>query len=199
MNQGFGFIKNTKPTQGFVLKHFCTNQNQNQSSVDRMPHNESAAYARLTGIGKYTSRGDIIHFFEGKLSPDDIKVQYTLEYNPLAMIIHFPSPSALDSAIRFVARKPSFRLDRVDPRIWNIPSYNQHVVLLQGLPRNAQAEDIARFLCGSEFNSSFQLFLRGPNRMALVQFPSQIQAMNAVLAKNRSFCLNNQVLMRLLH
>ncbi|KAF9605942.1 hypothetical protein IFM89_021268 [Coptis chinensis] len=76
-------------------------------------------------------------------------------------------------------------------------------VLLQGLPRNALPEDIERFLCGCDFNSSsLHIFLRqsfpDPVRMALVQFPSEIEAMNAVIVKNRSFCLNNQILMRVL-
>lgn len=37
-----------------------------------------------------------------------------------------------------------------------------------------------------------------PIKMALVRFSSQIEAMNAFIKKNRGFCLNNQILVRVL-
>ncbi|KAI3925249.1 hypothetical protein MKW92_045252 [Papaver armeniacum] len=37
-----------------------------------------------------------------------------------------------------------------------------------------------------------------PMKFAMVQFPSKVDAMNAVLEKNGSFCLNTQISMRVL-
>ncbi|KAK9127194.1 hypothetical protein Syun_016001 [Stephania yunnanensis] len=148
---------------------------------------------------------DIIHMLEGcDLSLQDVRVEYNRYYDPVAMIVQFPSRPSFDFAVKAVVRQGRvYRLEKTDKSYWNIPSYDGKTVLLQGLPRNALPEDVDRFLCGSEcFTSTMQMFTRqglsNPIKMALVQFPSQIEAMNSVISKNRSFCLNNQILMRVL-
>ncbi|KAJ6406648.1 hypothetical protein OIU84_010206 [Salix udensis] len=108
-------------------------------------------------------------------------------------------------------------------------SYDGKTVLLEGLPKNALDEDIERFLSGCEFvPSSIRTFVKypdpimsagrknpttseektGPNtseekrdsiRMAIVLFSTRNEAMNALIKKNRGFCLNNQISVRVLH
>ncbi|KAG5244020.1 Ribosomal protein S24e family protein [Salix suchowensis] len=108
-------------------------------------------------------------------------------------------------------------------------SYDGKTVLLEGLPKNALDEDIERFLSGCEFvPSSIRTFVKypgpimsagrknpttseektGPNtseekrdpiRMATVLFSTRNEAMNALIKKNRGFCLNNQISVRVLH
>ncbi|KAF9680897.1 hypothetical protein SADUNF_Sadunf06G0169500 [Salix dunnii] len=103
------------------------------------------------------------------------------------------------------------------------------LVLLEGLPKNALNEDIERFLSGCEFvPSSIRTFVkypdpvmsagrknpatseektvpntseekRDPIRMATVLFSTRNEAMNALIKKNRGFCLNNQISVRVLH
>lgn len=102
-------------------------------------------------------------------------------------------------------------------------------VLLEGLPPNALNEDIERFLSGCKFvPSSIRTFVkypdpvmsagrknpptsagtqdattseekRDPIRMATVLFSTRTEAMNALIKKNRGFCLNNQISVRVLH
>ncbi|KAK9154188.1 hypothetical protein Sjap_001668 [Stephania japonica] len=199
----------------------ATEQPPDQSSSPADPFlqssNQSFVYGRLTGNGRYTMKTDIVQMFEGSdLSLQDVRVEYNRNYAPVAMIVQFPSGPSFDSAMRIVRQAPFYRLEKSDMSYWNIPSYDgktvsieliMHLsyiaVLLEGLPRFALPEDVERFLCGSEcFTSNMQIFLRqrllGPVKLALVQFPSQIEAMNSVILKNRNFCLNNQVLMRVL-
>ncbi|KAK7859539.1 hypothetical protein CFP56_005929 [Quercus suber] len=77
------------------------------------------------------------------------------------------------------------------------------MMLLQGFPRNALPEDVERFLTGCVYEaSSIEMFMRGafPDaiRMAIVNFPSKNEAMNAFIKKNRGICLNNQISVRVL-
>nr|POE59845.1 hypothetical protein CFP56_50031 [Quercus suber] len=77
-------------------------------------------------------------------------------------------------------------------------SFVTHQQLLQGFPRNALPEDVERFLTGCVYEaSSIEMFMRGafPDaiRMAIVNFPSKNEAMNAFIKKNRGICLNNQI------
>eukprot|EP00262_Sarcandra_glabra_P005291 TRINITY_DN1670_c1_g3_i3.p1 TRINITY_DN1670_c1_g3~~TRINITY_DN1670_c1_g3_i3.p1 ORF type:complete len:234 (-),score=12.61 TRINITY_DN1670_c1_g3_i3:265-966(-) len=120
-------------------------------------------------------------------------------------VLQFSSPTAFDLAQRQLNRKGRlYKLVKVDRGQWDpITSYDGKVALLQGIPRNALPEDVERFLCGCNFDaSSLQIFVRqgllDPMRMALVHFPTQIEAMNAVRMRNRSFCLNNPIMMRVL-
>ncbi|KAG6772499.1 hypothetical protein NC652_017459 [Populus alba x Populus x berolinensis] len=108
-------------------------------------------------------------------------------------------------------------------------SYDGKTVLLEGLPPNALNEDIERFLSGCKFvPSSIRTFVkypdpvmsagrknpttseertepttseekRDPIRMATVLFSTRTEAMNALIKKNRGFCLNNQISVRVLH
>ncbi|KAF9613295.1 hypothetical protein IFM89_006794 [Coptis chinensis] len=222
--------KKPNPFPSFLLhNHFCTQQPPTENSVDPFlqslnPNAEGGfVYAKLFQIGKYTTKNDVIHLLEGShLSPHDIRVSYAPNFKPEGMALQFCNRSAFDNAIKANSRKGRLcRLELADRRLWDSVEYydgktadyvcedqfqeveDVRLVLLQGLPRNALPEDIERFLCGCDFNSSsLHIFLRqsfpDPVRMALVQFPSEIEAMNAVIVKNRSFCLNNQILMRVL-
>ncbi|KAK9127197.1 hypothetical protein Syun_015994 [Stephania yunnanensis] len=178
--------------------HFCSAT----PATEQPP--TSIVYGRLTGNGPYTMKTDIIHMLEGcDLSLQDVRVEYNRYYDPVAMHLKFILWNAYHENVRMVAVICLYRMLEQGRVYWNIPSYDGKTVLLQGLPRNALPEDVDRFLCGSEcFTSTMQMFTRqglsNPIKMALVQFPSQIEAMNSVISKNRSFCLNNQILMRVL-
>ncbi|KAG7960580.1 hypothetical protein I3843_10G131100 [Carya illinoinensis] len=163
-------------------------------------------YGRLIGVTRHTLKTDIVNLLEGcKLTLDDVKVDYNRSFSPVGMMVQFPSRNAFDQAIRVIGKKGRlYKLERADRSQWDllIP-YNGKAVLLQGIPRNALPEDVERFLTGCEYDaSSIDIFLRAgfrdPIRMATVKFPSQTEAMNAFIKKNRSFCLNNQILLRVL-
>ncbi|KAK6943728.1 hypothetical protein RJ641_024830 [Dillenia turbinata] len=181
-------------------------QNSTVDSILRTPE-AGLAYGRLTGITRHTLRSDIVNLLEGcNLTLQDVKVEYNRSFfDPIGMLLQFPSRSAFDAAVRTIIRNGRlYKLDRADRSQWDyVTPYDGKAVLLQGIPRNALLDDVERFLCGCEYDaSSIQLLTRqaapDPIRMAVVRFPSQTQAMNAVIMKNRSFCLNNQILVRIL-
>ncbi|XP_068669312.1 uncharacterized protein [Aristolochia californica] len=163
-------------------------------------------YGKLTGIGKNTLKTDIIHFLEGcDLTTEDVRVEYSRTFASLSMILQFSSRSVFQNAVRSTIRKGRlYKLEEVDRGLWNIQtSYSGKVALLSGIPRAALAEDVERFLSGCDFDASgLQMFIRPgfpePIRMATVNFPSQIEATNAIRMKNRSFILNNLITMKLL-
>ncbi|AQL07555.1 Ribosomal protein S24e family protein [Zea mays] len=108
------------------------------------------------------------------------------------------------TAIRQANQNRLHRIDEISRETWDLKkSFDGKAVLLQGVPRNALADDIERFLCGTNFEPPpFETFLRAgvpePIRMMLVKFHTKTDAMNAFITKNRSFCLNSQVSMRVL-
>eukprot|EP00262_Sarcandra_glabra_P005290 TRINITY_DN1670_c1_g3_i1.p1 TRINITY_DN1670_c1_g3~~TRINITY_DN1670_c1_g3_i1.p1 ORF type:complete len:248 (-),score=16.15 TRINITY_DN1670_c1_g3_i1:265-1008(-) len=203
-----------KPNQGLRLllrespRSFSTGTEQKNPSPDPFlePPTRCLIYGRLMGLGRHLLKTDVIQFFDGcELTKQDIKVDYNRIYSPVAMVLQFSSPTAFDLAQRQLNRKGRlYKLVKVDRGQWDpITSYDGKVALLQGIPRNALPEDVERFLCGCNFDaSSLQIFVRqgllDPMRMALVHFPTQIEAMNAVRMRNRSFCLNNPIMMRVL-
>ncbi|KAL6336326.1 hypothetical protein AAG906_014496 [Vitis piasezkii] len=205
-------LQTAKPSQGLplLIRSFSTEAEAPQvSSSDPFlqPPSTGLVYGRLSGITKHTLRTDILNLLEGcNLTLQDVKVDYNRSYFPVGMMVQFPSRYAFDHAIKVINKKGRlYKLDRADRSQWDpLRTYDGKTVLLQGLPRNALPEDVERFLAGCEFNSSnIQLTTRqafpDPIRMALVHFPSQSQAMNAFITKNRGFCLNNQILVRVLH
>ncbi|GMH28661.1 hypothetical protein Nepgr_030504 [Nepenthes gracilis] len=179
---------------------------QDSSPIDPFlqPPNTGLVYGRLLGANKHTLRTDIIHIFEGcNLTLDDIKFVYNRIFNPVALLVQFPSLSAYDAGIRLIARKGRlFRLEKADRSEWDITKpYNGKYLFLQGLPRNIPIDDVERFLSGFDFDlSSLEMFMRQgvPDKMATVRFPSQVEAMNAAITKNRGFCQNNQITVRVL-
>ncbi|XP_058109921.1 uncharacterized protein LOC131253112 [Magnolia sinica] len=205
-----------RPNQGFLppLRQLPRNLSTDGGTESKEPSfdpflqspTKGLIYGRLTGIGKNTLKTDVIHFFEGcGLTMQDIKVDYNRTYASFGMILQFSSWTVFDTATRLITRKGRlYRLEKVDRGQWDLLKfYDGKVVLLQGVPRNALPEDIERFLSGCNFDaSSIQIIVRpgfpDPSRFALVHFPSQIEAMNAFRVKNRSFCLNNPILMRVL-
>ncbi|KAJ7972479.1 Ribosomal S24E family protein [Quillaja saponaria] len=168
--------------------------------------NTGLAYGRLQGINRYTLKTDIINTLEGcDLTLDDVKVDYSRLYAPLAMMIQFPSHSAYDYALKVIARKGRlYKLERADRGQWDfIAPYDGKTVLLQGIPRNAIPDDVERFLSGCDYDSSsLNLFLRAgfpdPVKVATIRFRSKTEAMNAFITKNRGFILNNQISLRVL-
>lgn len=183
----------------------------NNNSSDSFLQNPSTGlvYGRISGIGRHTRKSDIISMLGTKLSLDDIRFEYNANYAPLAVMIQFLSRNAYDAALRAVVRKSNlFRMERVDRQHWDtLPRYDGKTILLQGIPRNALADDVERFLSGCQYDaSSIQMFTRQqrafdrppPARAVLVEFPSQALATHAFITKNRGFCLNNQVAVRLL-
>ncbi|XVF08004.1 hypothetical protein REPUB_Repub06bG0187900 [Reevesia pubescens] len=197
-------------------KRFCTETDQPQppqsdASVDQFLQSASrgSVYARLYGTTKFTMKSDIISLLEGcNLSPDDIKVSYSRSLFPVAMTLRFSSPAAFSNATRTIRRFDRlYRLERVNASDWDIVQpYNGKTVVLQGLPRSSMLEDVERFLSGCDYDSSsirMVTFTKPGStnivRLTTVQFPSQIQAMNACISKNRNLCLNNHVSVRVLY
>ncbi|KAL5699246.1 hypothetical protein ACHQM5_030177 [Ranunculus cassubicifolius] len=173
------------------------------SSVDAFLKNiqPGVIYGRLTGTGMHTLKMDVITFLEGcNLSPQDVKVAYGRFFETRGMVLQFHSKNAFDNALRTVINKNrSYRLEKVDRSAWETPSYDGKSVMLTGIPLKALIEDIERFLSGTDYISSrMELLTRDKGKIAVVQYPTAVQASNAVLAKNRSFCLNNQIQMRLI-
>ncbi|KAK4583471.1 hypothetical protein RGQ29_026272 [Quercus rubra] len=172
-----------------------------QNATDTGP-----VYGKIFGITKHTLKTDIINMLKGcNLTMDDVKVNYNWSFMPIGVMVQFPFRNAYDQAFRMIGRKGRlYRLERGDRSQWDLlMPYNGKTVLLQGLPRNALPEDVERFLTGCVYEaSSIEMFMRGafPDaiRMATVNFPSKNEAMNAFIKKNRGFCLNNQISVRVL-
>ncbi|GAB4833706.1 hypothetical protein Ancab_031953 [Ancistrocladus abbreviatus] len=168
------------------------------------PPSSGLVYGRLLGAYKYMLKTDIISLLEDcHLTLDDIKFVYNRIFNPVAMIVQFPSPSDYDTAVRMISRKGRlFRLEKTDRSEWDLTKpYNGKYIFMQGLPRNAPFDDVERFLSGCDFDaSSIEMFTRQTilDKMAIVRFSSQVEAMNAAIRKNRGFCQNNQILVRVL-
>ncbi|XP_023739413.1 uncharacterized protein LOC111887470 [Lactuca sativa] len=182
-----------------------TNQSSSTKPLFETP-SSGLVYGKLVGITKNTLKSDVLSLFEeSKLSSDDLKVDYNPSYSPTGMIVQFSSRSAYDAALRAVAKKGRlYRMERADRANWDyIQPYDGKYVLLQGIPPNANFEDIERFLAGCEYDaSSIRLFFRqgasGPTRMALVRCVSPTAAMSAMMITNRGFCFNNQILVNVL-
>ncbi|KAL6011163.1 hypothetical protein ACLOJK_001607 [Asimina triloba] len=71
------------------------------------------------------------------------------------------------------------------------------------LSRATTQDDVERFLSSCDYDASqVQIFLRPakpePIKLALVHFPSRLEAMNAYRRKNRGFCANTSVNLRIL-
>ncbi|XP_031395355.1 uncharacterized protein LOC116206696 [Punica granatum] len=190
-------------------RRFSTESEQREdATVDNFfeTPDTGAAYRKLLGITKQTLKSDVINLLdECKLSLDDIRVNYDRSFAPIGMLVQFRSRHEIDRAFKLINRKGRLhKLERVDRSQWEFTTnYDGKTLLLQGLPRQAIPEDIERFLSGCQYDpSSIQLFYRqgfpDPIRMATVSFPSRAQAMNAFIAKNRGFCLNNQISVRVL-
>ncbi|XP_072977197.1 uncharacterized protein [Typha angustifolia] len=196
------------PLPRILWRSLSTEGESQDPSIDPFLHSapEGLAFGRLTGIGRNTLKTDVIHYLEGcKLSINDVKFDYNRAYTPVGVLLQFPSRSSFDLAVRQTIRKGRlYKLEKIDRSEWDLKtSYDGKAVLLQGVPRNALQEDVERFLSGCNFDpSSFQTFVRpgfpDPIRVAIIQFPTQVDAMNAFCVKNRSFCLNNPISMRVL-
>lgn len=177
------------------------------SAEDQKDSGTGLVFAKLFPAKKNTLKTDVIHFLEGcDLSTEDIKVEYNRDYNPIAMTLQFSSHSAFDAAVRTVVRKGRlYRMEKiftVNSDNWDLmESFNGKVVLLQGLPINANMEDIDRFLSGCNI-TDIRTFVRpgfpDPTKSALVRFPTIHEAMNAYRIKNHGFILNNPIGMQVL-
>ncbi|KAE8099488.1 hypothetical protein FH972_017468 [Carpinus fangiana] len=191
-------------------RRFSTESEQppQDSAVNQFLHtpDTGTVYGKLFGVTRHTLKTDIINMLDGcKLTMDDLKADYNRSFTPMGVMLQFPSRSAFDQAMRVIVKKSRlYRLERADRSQWDSPMpYNGKTVLLQGLPRNATSYDVERFMTGCEHDADI-VFLRpraespDPTKMALVRFSSQIEAMNAFIKKNRGFCLNNQILMRVI-
>ncbi|CAN6284683.1 unnamed protein product, partial [Urochloa humidicola] len=165
-------------------------------------------YSNIGGMNRLERnmlKTDIIHHLDRcGLSLDDVKIDYNRGFTPLGALLRFPSKAAFTTAIRQTSQGRLYKIETISRDEWDLKqSFDGKAVLLQGVPRNALPEDIERFLCGTNFEPPpFESFLRPgvPEsiRMVLVKFRTKTDAMNAFITKNRSFCLNNQVSMRVL-
>lgn len=206
LNQGLSLLLRESPMR-FSTGAADQPAGQDTSPIDsflRTP-TKGSVYGRLIFTTRHKTKSDILNLLEGcALSLDDLKVDYTRAYVPTGMMIQFPSLYAFDAAIRAINKKGRlYRLDKADRSQWDLVTpYDGKAVVLQGIPRNALLDDIERFLSGCVYDAStMQIFTRPspyPIRMAFVNFPSKTQAMHAFITKNRGFCLNSQILVRVL-
>ncbi|XP_031111416.1 uncharacterized protein LOC116015476 [Ipomoea triloba] len=171
-------------------------------------------YGRINSIGRFTTKSDIIAMMgDSNLTSEDIKFDYNITFNGNAAVMQFPSQADYSAAVRAVTPKTTrqgglYKVDRIQ---WeNLKSYDGKSILLQGIPRNAQMDDVERFLSGCQYDiSSVSMFSRTMQpryienqeaiRMAVVNFPSRASASHAFITKNRGFCLNSQIAIRVLH
>ncbi|OMO72677.1 hypothetical protein CCACVL1_17663 [Corchorus capsularis] len=196
-------------------KCFCTGTDQPQQppQPDASVHqfldsaDKGFVYGSLQGFSKYSMKSDIINLLEGaNLTPDDIKINYNRNFLPFTMMLRFSSPAAFSNAAKVVRRfNRLYKLEKADASDWDIiHPYNGKTVVLSGLPRHSTAEEVERFLgCDCDFSSIEMVTLprpgNAPSRIATVQFPSQVQAMNAFITKNRSIFLNFPITLRVLY
>ncbi|KAL5546260.1 hypothetical protein UlMin_005947 [Ulmus minor] len=202
-NHGFSAVVRDSP------RRFSTESEQqpppHDAAVDSFVRTQPTGgpvYGRFLPVSKHTLRTDVINMLEGcHLSMEDVKCDYNWNYFPTAMMVQFPSPLDYEKAFRALGRKGrQFRLERVEQSLWDVVKpYDGKTVLLQGFPRNATPMDVERFLSGCEYDSSsIQIFLRLNVKMATVRCPSEVQAFNCFLTKNKTFCMNNEVSVRVL-
>ena len=186
-------------SNGVVARFFST-------EAEKPPQNSTPpsglTYGRLLGIHKHALKTDIIHFLEGcNLTLEDVKMEYNRSFNPIAMMVQFPSYSAYDNAIHVLRREGRlYKLDRIDRSQWDIATpYDGRTILIQGLPRNATYADVEQIVSDFDYYpSSLKMFLRAgegtePVKMATILFRSRTQAMNAFITKNGTYCLNNRI------
>ncbi|KAF3653740.1 putative pathogenesis-related protein 1A-like [Capsicum annuum] len=198
--------------QGLTLplsRQLSTQMENNSSDSFLQNPSTGLVYGRISGIGRHTRKSDISSMLGiSKLSPDDVRFEYNANYAPVAVMIQFPSRNAYEATLRAVVRKSGlFRMEMADRQKWDtLPRYDGKTILLLGIPRNALADDVERFLVGCQYDaSSIQMYARQPRgfdrspaRAVLVEFPSQALATHAFITKNRGFCLNSQIAVRLL-
>ncbi|KAJ4793037.1 RNA-binding protein 12B-A [Rhynchospora pubera] len=178
-----------------------------QSSPDGL------VYGRITGrvqnmLGKNMLKTDLIHHLEGSdLSFHDVKFDYNRVYFLTGVLVQFPSRSSFENGHKQLRLKGGlFNLQKIDRSEWDIKSsYDGKAVLMEGIPFNATQDDLERFLSGCNYDStSFQSVTRtersdsDPIRIVMVRFPTQLDASHAYTSKNRSFCLNAPINMRIL-
>ncbi|CAM0872602.1 unnamed protein product [Alopecurus aequalis] len=187
---------------------------QGDSFYNILSSDEGLVYGRLSTssaggprLSKNLLKTDIVRYLDKcELSPDDVKIDYNRGYYPVAALLKFPSMESFTTASRQLIQGGNrmYRIEKLSREDWdNLPSLDGKAALLQGVPRNAQADDIERFLSGTNYEPPpFESFIRPgipePIRVVLVRFRTKTDATNAFIAKNRSFCLNNPVSVRVL-
>ncbi|TVU47485.1 hypothetical protein EJB05_07088 [Eragrostis curvula] len=162
-------------------------------------------FAGGSNLGKDMLKTDIIHCLDKcELSLEDVKIDYNRGYYPMGALLRFHSKAAYTTAVRQASQARLYRLDEISREQWDMKkSFDGKALLLQGVPRNALPDDIERFLCGTNFEPTpFESFLRPgvpePIRVVLVKCPTKTDAMNTFVTKNRTFCLNSPVSVRVL-
>lgn len=187
-------------------RHFSTESEPHDAAVDSFLRTQSSGsvYGRLTGITANTLRTDIVRLLEGcGVTLEDVKVEHNRLYYPIAVMVHFSFLQAYNQAGREINKKGGiYKLERAGQRQWDlVKPYDGKSVLLQGIPREGTLVDIERFLSGCQYDaSSIDMFMRAAikDKLATVRFLTQTQAMNCFITKNKGYCLNNQVLVRVL-
>ncbi|KAI3932883.1 hypothetical protein MKX01_031865, partial [Papaver californicum] len=135
-----------------------------------------SVYSKNFGVGMFTTKNDVMSLLESC----NLSLSYSLPLQFVCMVLQLPSHSAYDNVVREITRKYRlYNVEKVDPGQW-------------GVHRIAFSEDIERMLFGCDFNAL------NPVRFVVVQFPSNLDAINIVLEKNMSFWLNTQISMRVL-
>ncbi|VFQ61371.1 unnamed protein product [Cuscuta campestris] len=168
-------------------------------------------YGRINLIGRFASKTDIIAMMgDCHVTVEDVKFEYNTSFNGTSVVIQFRSQADYSTALRAVTPKTTRQggLLRVDRMQWeNVRSYDGKSIVLQGIPRNAVFDDVERFLSGCQYDASSIDIRPMPLRpgstesvkRAVVNFPSRLAASHAFITKNRGFCLNNQISIRILH
>ncbi|KAL2335180.1 hypothetical protein Fmac_016393 [Flemingia macrophylla] len=192
---------------GFPVRCFSTEAEQHPLNSFLDTGNSGVTYGKLLGTNRHTLKTDIINYLEGcNLTMEDVKMDYNRSFFPVSMFLQFPTRDSYDNAIRVIVRKGRvYKLEMADRSQWDqVTPYDGKTILIQGVPLLTSFEDIRRIMSGYEYDSSsINIFLRSsdgayPIKIATVRFHSRTQAMNAYLAKNGTFCLNNRISIRVL-
>ncbi|KAL8140701.1 hypothetical protein V2J09_006722 [Rumex salicifolius] len=207
-------ISGVRIYQRSILRHLSTAgpdqpPQEEQPSIVPIPQTPTSSgpvYAKVFGINKLTLKTDIINLLESSnLTPDNVKVAHNRAYNPVSMLLQFPSMSEYASAVRAIVKRGRvYRLEKTGEREWDTTkSYDGKYVLLPELPLTTNQDDVHRFFEGYNYDSTtLDLFLRAttkdPIKMACVAFNTQSEAMIASIRKNGSFINNYQVAVRVL-
>uniref|UniRef100_A0A7N0UEP4 Uncharacterized protein n=1 Tax=Kalanchoe fedtschenkoi TaxID=63787 RepID=A0A7N0UEP4_KALFE len=174
-------------------------------SADSFTHGPGVFYGSLVGSIKNTLRSDVVNLLDGSdLTLEDVKTVYSPNFMPLSILVKFPSFKSYDKALKLITKNRLYRLDKADPSQWDrAKDYGGKTLLLEGIPRLAQLEEVERFLSGCEYDAaSMIMFTRQafpePIKTAVVPVSSPTQATSIFLRKNRGYISNNQVLVRVL-
>ncbi|KAK7380833.1 hypothetical protein VNO78_33352 [Psophocarpus tetragonolobus] len=202
-------------SHGLSVRCFSTETEQPPMNSSPAPpffgiDNSGVTYGRMFGIRKHVLKTDIVNYLEGcNLTLDDVKMDYNRNFFPISTLLQFPTRDSYDNAVRLIVRKGRiYKLERADRYQWDqVKPYDGKTILIEGLPRTAIFEDVARILADYGYDASSMIMSLRPaeagggadsTKSAVMRLHSRTQAMNACIQKNGTFCQNNRIWMHVI-